>query len=48
MKRFYSIIMCSLLMTGLLVAQDSPVCDPDTAFVNSGAIVQPSPLQNDT
>ena len=48
MKRFYSIILCTFFAIGTLFAQDTPSCDADTAFINSGAIVQPTPIQNDT
>lgn len=48
MKR---IIAFFIFMVGLSVfsgAQDTPACDPDTAFINSGAIVDPLPYINDT
>jgi hypothetical protein len=48
MKRIYLFCLALILVTTLIEAQDTPVCDPDTAFVNSGEIVSPSPIQNDT
>ncbi len=45
------VFLCSMLAMFAIVrinAQDAPVCQPDTAFANSGAIISPTPFQNDT
>lgn len=48
MKRFLAFFIFLPSMITICLAQDNPVCDPDTAFVNSDAIVDPLPYVNDT
>lgn len=48
MKRLIAYTSFFFLLIHSTAAQDEPVCEPDTAFINSGALIDPAPFINDT
>lgn len=48
MKRVFVLFIYIIILLPISQAQDTPACNPDTAFINSGAIVDPAPFVNDT
>ncbi|MBK8505099.1 MAG: T9SS type A sorting domain-containing protein [Saprospiraceae bacterium] len=48
MKHLLAIAVFFILLIGTASAQITPSCEPDSAFLASGALVDPSPYVNDT